>query len=169
MAYQKLQVGLAAKAIPSDTIDIPLASSANISSETTATTIGKLVDDTKDFTAIQGLKAGAVVVNTTDGTIATVTAIDDATTLSLSADIMAISEEYELYLNPSANLGVGCILYIPTDGNIRVKTVSGSEVTYTGVKGGADAGVFRSAIWGGESGAGVRYVDGFPIMIRCRC
>lgn len=136
MAYQKLQVGLAAKVIPSNTIDIPLVSSSKVESAATATAVGQLVDSDQDFTAMQGLKPGATVVNITDGTIATVTAIDNATTLSLSADIMANTEEYELYLNPSANLGVGCIIYIPTDGDLKVKTVSGSEVTYSGVKGG---------------------------------
>ena len=49
---------------------------------------------------------------------------------------MATGEEYIIYLSPEANAGVGCVLYLPADGNIKVKTVSGSEITYTGVKGG---------------------------------
>ena len=53
MAYQKLQVGLAAPVITSDTIDIPLPSSENISGETTSTTASKLNDTNVDFNAIQ--------------------------------------------------------------------------------------------------------------------
>ncbi len=44
MAYQKLQVGLAAVVIKSDTIDIPLESSQQLSGTTTGTTADKLVD-----------------------------------------------------------------------------------------------------------------------------
>ena len=136
MAYQKLQVGLAAVVIKSDTIDIPLESSQQLSGTTTATTADKLVNGGETFTSYQNLIVGATVVNTTDGTIATVTGIDSATVLSLSANIMATGEEYIIYLSPEANAGVGCVLYLPADGNIKVKTVSGSEITYTGVKGG---------------------------------
>ena len=136
MAYQKLQVGLAAVVIKSDTIDIPLESSQQLAGETTATVADKLVDAGQTFQDLQNLVVGATVINTTDGTIATVTAVDDQTTLSLSANIMATGEEYIIYLSPQANAGVGCVLYLPADGNIKVKTVSGSEITYTGVKGG---------------------------------
>jgi len=136
MAYQKLQVGLAAVVIKSDTIDIPLESSQQLSGTTTATTADKLVNGGETFTSYQNLIVGATVVNTTDGTIATVTGIDSATVLSLSANIMATGEEYIIYLSPKANASEGCVLYIPADGNLKVKTVSGSEVTYTGVKGG---------------------------------
>ncbi len=136
MAYQKLQVGLAAVVIKSDTIDIPLESSQQLAGETTATVADKLVDGGQTFQDLQNLVVGATVINTTDGTIATVTAVDDQTTLSLSANIMATGEEYIIYLSPKANASEGCVLYLPADGNIKVKTVSGSEVTYTGVKGG---------------------------------
>ena len=136
MAYQKLQVGLAAVVIKSDTIDIPLESSQQLSGTTTATTANKLVNGGETFQDYQNLIVGATVVNITDGTIATVTAVDNQTTLSLSADIMALNEEYKIFLSPAANRSEGCILYLPADGNIKVKTVSGSEITYTGVKGG---------------------------------
>jgi hypothetical protein len=49
---------------------------------------------------------------------------------------MATGEAYKIFLSPEANRSEGCILYLPADGNIKVKTVSGSEITYTGVKGG---------------------------------
>jgi len=139
MAYQKLQVGLAADVIPSDTIDIPLESSENLTGVTTATAVSKLDDTNIDFTVIQGLHAGAIVVNTDTQTIATVTAIDSATVLSLSADIFVapgFGENYIIYLNPQANHGVGAILYVGAAGDVKVKTTSGSVVTYVGINAG---------------------------------
>ena len=112
MAYQKLQLGLASDVIKSDTIDIPLESSSQISGESDAGAANKLTDATKDFTSIQGLATGAIIVNITDGTIATVTGIDSATVLSLSANIIqAAAKNYKIYINPSANHGVGAIIY----------------------------------------------------------
>lgn len=138
MAYQKLQVGLAAPVITSDTIDIPLPSSENISGETTSTTASKLNDTNVDFNAIQGLHDGAIVVNVDDQTIATVTAIDSDHVLSLSVDIFGgpSPENYIIYLDPDANHGVGAIIYIDQDADVKVKTVAGSEVTYEGLKAG---------------------------------
>jgi len=135
MAYQKLQVGLASVVIKSDTIPIPVESSSQISGTASATTANKLEDSTAPFTSAE-LKTGAIVVNNTDSTIAEVTNVDSSSVLSLSADIMAIGESYTIYLTPQLNKSQGCILYIPTDGDIKVETVSGSEVTYAGVKGG---------------------------------
>lgn len=43
---------------------------------------------------------GMVVHNTTDGTSATITAIDSSTTLSLSADIMGNSKAFTIYAKP---------------------------------------------------------------------
>lgn len=139
MAYQKLQLGLAAIVVPSDTIDIPLPSSSNISGDVTAIVVNKLEDsNSPDFTTIAELTAGAIVVNTTTNAIATVTAIDSAHVLSLSADIFAgaVGENYEIYLDPQANHGVGAILYVGAAGDVKVKTTSGSVVTYVGVNAG---------------------------------
>jgi hypothetical protein len=139
MAYQKLQLGLAADVIPSNTIDIPLPSSENLTGATTATAASKLNDTNIDFTVIQGLHAGAIVVNTDTQTIATVTAIDSATVLSLSADIFVapgFGENYIIYLDPTANHGVGAILYVGGAGDVKVKTTSGSVVTYVGISAG---------------------------------
>ena len=139
MAYQKLQLGLAANVIPSDTIDIPLPSSSKLSGTTTATVANKLEDSAStDFTILAGLSAGAIVVNTDTNAIATVTAIDSAHVLSLSADIFAgaFPENYEIYLDPQANHGVGAILYVGAAGDVKVKTTSGSVVTYVGVNAG---------------------------------
>jgi len=69
-------------------------SSLKDSGTTTATTANKLVDGTQNFTST--VRVGDLVKNTTDSTSATVTAVDSDTTLSLSADIMASGEAYQI-------------------------------------------------------------------------
>jgi len=67
----------------------------------TATTTNKLVDSTQKFTETVQLRD--LVVNTTDGTVAFVSAIDSDTTLSLvdvansASNIMADGEVYEIH------------------------------------------------------------------------
>ena len=65
------------------------------SSTTDGTTADKLVDSTADFVT-DGVLAGTIVYNTTDGTKATVTAVDDLNTLSVSSDIFVSGETYEV-------------------------------------------------------------------------
>lgn len=61
----------------------------------TSTTADKLVDTAADFVT-DGIQVGDTVLNLTDITSATVTAVDSATQLSLSADIMASGEIYRI-------------------------------------------------------------------------
>ena len=65
---------------------------------TTATTANKLVDSTQNFQTTA--QVGSFIKNTTDSTTASVTAIDDDTTLSISSDIMASGENYILFAKP---------------------------------------------------------------------
>ena len=68
----------------------------------TATTSNKLTDSAGAFTTAgaNGLIAvGDIIKNTVSGLYALVTAIDSATALSLSADIMANTNTYEIYTN----------------------------------------------------------------------
>ena len=71
-------------------------------SAASATTTNKLVANNKDFTT-EGVQVRDIVVNTTDNTSAFVGNIDSATTLALvdaansNSDIMAISENFEIY------------------------------------------------------------------------
>ena len=60
----------------------------------TTTTAGKLVDSQAQFLSTD---VGKVIYNTTDYTWATVSAYDDANTLSLTGDIMVSGDEYEMY------------------------------------------------------------------------
>ena len=125
MPYQKLQVGSAIPVVPSDTIPIPAGDGVQQSGTATGTTANKLVDSTKAFTT--SVKVGAIVHNKTDGTIATVTAVDSNTVLSLSADIMANTEEYVIYASPETS---GCVLYVGVAGDLKVEMASGDVVTF---------------------------------------
>lgn len=77
---------------------------------------------------------GDIIINTTDGTTATVTAIDSDTTLSISADIMASGEAYVIYASAEEN---GCVLYVGVTGDVKVKTAAGNDVVFTGVPAGS--------------------------------
>jgi len=134
MAYQKLQVERALEVIPSDTINIPNVSGAVLSGTTSqaAPVATQLVDDTQDFTLIQGL-VGSIVYLT--GGVATVTGITNANTLDLSAGVAntGTTEAYTIY----ADANQGCVLYTGTGGNIKVLTAGNDEVTFTGTAAGA--------------------------------
>lgn len=67
---------------------IPLVTSGT----TTATTASKLVDSTQNF--LSTVSVGDLVRNTTDTTVALITAIDSDTTLSIDTDIFIITENY---------------------------------------------------------------------------
>jgi len=128
MAYQKLQVERALTVIASDTINIPNVAGPTVSGTTDGVTANKLVDSTASFTSNI---LGYIVYSGTQ--VATVTAVDDATTLSLSADIMISGETYTLYADDNN----GCVLYAGAGGNIKVLTAGNDEVTFTGTAAGA--------------------------------
>ena len=130
MAYQKLQVERALKVIPSDTINIPNVAGPSASGTTDGNTANKLVDSTASFTSNL---VGYIVYNTSDSTVATVTAFDDAGTLSLSADIMDSGESYTLYADDNN----GCVLYSGAGGDIKVLTAGNDEVTFNGTVAGS--------------------------------
>ena len=129
MANQKLQVQRALAVVKSDTIGIPDVAKLTVSSAATDTTSSKLVDSGGLFTTTNLVAAGDIVYNSTDGSIATVTAVDSATTLTLSDNIMASGESYSIYRDSTE----GCILYIGTTGNLKVLTSGDDIVTYTAV------------------------------------
>jgi hypothetical protein len=90
------------------------------SGRATSATSNKLVDSTQNFSTT--VQARDVVVNTTDGTVAFVGAVDSDTTLSLrdasnsNSDIMAYGEGYEIH-RPVLfqNVAAGSILPIEVD------------------------------------------------------
>jgi hypothetical protein len=77
-----------------------------INSVTDGTTSNKLVDSFADFVTDK-VSIGDIVYNDTDKTQATVTAVDDLNTLSLSADIFTSGESYYIeYTDPPSGLGI---------------------------------------------------------------
>lgn len=130
MAYQKLQVGTGVKVIPSDTINVPNVAGPSVSGSATGTTANKLVDSGAEFSTNL---VGFIVYNTTDSTVAKVTAVDSATQLTLSANIMATGENYTLY----SDTNPGCVLYSGSGGDIEVLTSSGASLLFSTVPAGS--------------------------------
>ena len=143
MAYPKITVntGVALEVIASDTLPIPAPDLPKLSGVTTATTADKLVDVSEDFSNVS---VGDIVYNTADKTSASVVAVESTTILELSADIFTSSKTYTIFLggpNGSSriNSSEGCLLYVGSNevastsfqGDVKVKTVAGSIVTFT--------------------------------------
>lgn len=109
-----------------------------------------LIDAAGDFIT-KGVSVGDVVYNTTAETIATVTAVNNAVDITLSADIFGLSTTYDdayvIYLagSPLGNQRIdsaeGCLLYVGSDEapaanspaapvDIKVKTVAGNDIIF---------------------------------------
>jgi hypothetical protein len=73
----------------------------NKTGTTTSTTDSKLVDSGGSFSAAN-VTVGMTVLNVTNGTTATVTAIDSGTTLSIDKDIFTTGQAYSIANNPMA-------------------------------------------------------------------
>lgn len=113
--------------IPSDTVEIPTNITRSSGTNTSATA-SKLVDSGATFIA-DSVSVGDVVYNTTDSSVATVTALDSETTLSLSANIFtAGSKVYKVYKANTEKKPFA--LSIGLEGNVKVKTADGSVLTF---------------------------------------
>jgi len=130
MAYQKLQVERALTVVPSDTINIPNVAGPSVSGTTDGGATNKLVDSSASFTSNL---LGYIVYNTSGASVATVTAVDDENTLSLSADIMVSGQTYTLYADDNP----GCVLYAGNTGNVHVLTAGDDDVTFVGIPAGS--------------------------------
>ena len=86
----------ASGAIAAVTTEYGVYDTAKITSAATATTSNKLTDSAGNF-VVNAIAVGDVVKNTTTGKYALVTAVDSATALSLSADIMSDTNAYVIY------------------------------------------------------------------------
>jgi hypothetical protein len=129
MASQKLQVERALYVIPSDTVNIPSPESLIISSLASATTTNKLVDAAAEFDGDQLVPIGSVIYNTTTQYTAKVTAVDNATQLTIDTDIMSIGDSYKIYSKESND----CMLYIGVSGDVNVVTSGTDSVVYKNV------------------------------------
>lgn len=87
----------ASSAIAVPTTEYSVHDTAKKSSTATATTSNKLTDSAAFFNTTDGIVIGDIVKNTTTGKFARVTAVDSATALSLSADIMSNTNAYTIY------------------------------------------------------------------------
>ena len=111
----------------------------NITGTATATTVSKLVDSGATFTTALDpvfTLVGATIWNTTDNTYTTITAVDDANTLSLTADIMANGETYKIFRSRFTALVTG---YYQVNANIYWKTPVSTLGTVTVYKNDATA------------------------------
>ena len=79
--------------------DLMHADDILVTSTTDGVNTNKLVDTTVNFTTL-GIAAGDKIRNTTDDTEAFVTAVDSATILSISSDIMVSGEDYIIADSP---------------------------------------------------------------------
>lgn len=95
---QTLPVTLrASSAIAVPTTEYGIYDAAKKTSTATATTSNKLTDSAALFSTTDAISVGDIVKNTTTGKFALVTAVDSATALSLSADIMSNTNAYSIY------------------------------------------------------------------------
>jgi len=125
MANLKLNVSRNMVIVPSDTIDIPaIANEAYPASSATSAVTNKLVDSTQFFKT-NGIKIGDIIQNHTTETKATVTAIDNDTTLSISTHIMkAVGDSYSIY----TDVTLGCVFYVGVAGDVKYTTSGGDTV-----------------------------------------
>ena len=124
MAYPKITVntGLALQVIAADSIPIPYPGCPQLTGNNTANTTDKLVDVGADFSNVV---VHDIVYNTATGGIATVTAVDSSTILSVSSDIFtnAPNDTYIVFqggpvFEKRIDSSSGCLLYIGSSATI---------------------------------------------------
>lgn len=100
------------------------------SGTTTSTTSDRLVDSTASFTTT--VEVGMTVYNTTDSTTATISAINSATNLQLSSDIMTSGEAYVIIQDDDATDFILPYFdyYIDSNKNVQYLT-NGQSITLT--------------------------------------
>jgi hypothetical protein len=133
MAYEKLQASAAITIYKSNNANIPNPAAQTITGVVTSVIANKLVDSTAPFADV---KVGDIVLNTSAGESATVTAVDSTSQLTLNADIFtALGEPYVLYTQQLDFLkaGNGCVLYVGVSGDLNVITAAGQTVLFIGV------------------------------------
>ena len=134
MAYQRLQVTRALEVYETTTgINIPDPDFAGLSGTSATSGTNKLtVAAANTFTA-NTVQPGFIVENisSTTNNYARVTAIDSGTQLSLSNNIFtAAGDTFQIYSQSTR----GCILYVGGNGDLKVITAAGDEVTYKEVQ-----------------------------------
>lgn len=126
MKFLKTHYGRAIKVIPSDTVNIPNPAGLGMTGVTTDDGENQLRDENGNFTTNL---LGAIVVNTTNNTIANVIGFANSEILLLDANIFTIGEDYAIY---NSDNNQGCSIYIPagTPGTLKVLTVGGDVILF---------------------------------------
>jgi hypothetical protein len=154
MAYQKLQAGKAWAVNKSDNTDIPNTGLDGVTGTTTTGSATQLIDAGRTGTDIgnlatlnfleAGIQIGMIIVNTTDGTQTTVKQVVNGTTILVAQNIFATTaKEYAIY----GGTQDGAVLYIGTTGTLKVTTVAGDDVTFTGILAGSFFPVQVVKVW----------------------
>jgi hypothetical protein len=134
MAYQKLQVSVALRVIPSDYINIPNPSEVNASAFTTDPGAGtsNLIDTNATFTD-GSIQVGNIVYDTRNSVVAKVTGIVNDFELSLDdgngvAVNLTAGADYVIYKDTNK----ACVLYVGVSGDLGVNMANdGNQVTFT--------------------------------------
>ena len=154
MAYQKLQAGKAWAVNNSDNTDIPNTGLDGVTGTTTTGSATQLIDagrtgsDIGNLATLSFLKAGIqmgmIIVNTTDGTQTTVKQVVNGTTILVAQNIFATTAKaYAIY----GGTQDGAVLYIGTTGTLKVTTIAGDDVTFTGIVSGSFFPVQVRKVW----------------------
>lgn len=140
MGSVKIQAGRALNIINSDDAGIPFPIVNSIGTDTAAPIGNQLIDNTKDFVALN-VVAGDIVYNTTTGLAATVVApalVATPDTVELNASIFTgAGDSYVIYQSGAMAGGgsnFGCVLYVGGIGSVRVLTIDQDDVTFFGVQ-----------------------------------
>lgn len=122
MATNKIQGYQALSIVPSDNANVPYTV-IRVSGKSDAISTNQLIGESDAEFIKNGVKAGDIVVNTTNGVSATVTAVIDSEVLQLNADIFTIvggDERYTIYAASAVDnyqdANNGCVLYIGRGG-----------------------------------------------------
>ncbi len=122
MATNKIQGYQALGIVPSDNANVPYTV-VRRSGENDGISPNQLIGDSAAEFIKNGVKAGDIVVNTSNGVSATVTAVVDQETLNLNADIFTTvggTERYTIYAASAVDnyqdANNGCVLYIGSGG-----------------------------------------------------
>jgi hypothetical protein len=134
MAYQRLQVGRALGVIPNDDVNIPNVAAVTTTGTSTTPAGPNSIKDTTvgvDFVA-QGVKVGDVLVTSAGSRKVTSVNTNELLLNSEGTTSVPSGTAYTIYSQVD-NPNNGCTLYVGLAGNLKVLTVGGDEIQFTGV------------------------------------
>lgn len=133
MAYQKLNTSRAWAVSPSDNAPIP-----QFMLKLTAGVVGagsaglEILSPTSTFVT-DGVVSGMVIVNTTTNASALITGVEQTSLLLNVTAAFAVADNFQIY----GSQNNGAVLYVGSEGNVRVLTAGNDDVTFAGVQDGS--------------------------------